>query len=177
MNDSSFHDTVRVVPYQEEWAQRFQTMKERITELLMKANIECDVRHVGGTAIPGMCSKSIVDVLVTVDSEDMEIAPHALAREFYCLVECGRPGRYFFSDGDTEHDAVYIHLTTIENQVAKDQLEFKDMLLACPDVRKEYAALKRRLAEQYPYSRATYRLLKGKFIEKCLEKGYGVQGN
>ena len=48
----------------------------------MRANIECDVRHVGGTAIPGMCSKPIVDVLVTVDSEDMEIAPHALAREF-----------------------------------------------------------------------------------------------
>lgn len=73
MYGSSFHDTVRVVPYQEEWAQRFQTIKERITELLMKANIECDVWHVGGTAIPGMCGKSIVDVLVTVDSEDMEI--------------------------------------------------------------------------------------------------------
>ena len=85
----------------------------------MRANIECDVRHVGGTAIPGMCSKPIVDVLVTVDSEDMEIAPHALAREFCCLGECGRPGRYFFSDGDTEDDAVYIHLTTAANQVAR----------------------------------------------------------
>ena len=85
-------DTVRVVPYQEEWVQRFQAMKERITEILMKANIECDVQHVGGTAIPGMCSKPIVDVLVTVDVENMEIAPHALAREFYCLGECGRPG-------------------------------------------------------------------------------------
>lgn len=113
-------------------------MKERITEILMRANIECDVRHVGGTAIPGMCSKPIVDVLVTVDSEDMEIAPHALAREFCCLGECGRPGRYFFSDGDTEDDAVYIHLTTAANQVARDQLEFKDILLACPDVREEY---------------------------------------
>lgn len=112
-------------------------MKERITEILMRANIECDVRHVGGTAIPGMCSKPIVDVLVTVDSEDMEIAPHALAREFCCLGECGRPGRYFFSDGDTEDDAVYIHLTTAANQVARDQLEFKDILLACPDVREE----------------------------------------
>ena len=127
-------------------------MKERITEILMRANIECDVRHVGGTAIPGMCSKPIVDVLVTVDSEDMEIAPHALAREFCCLGECGRPGRYFFSDGDTEDDAVYIHLTTAANQVARDQLEFKDILLACPDVREEYAALKQRLAEQYPYA-------------------------
>ena len=30
MYDSSFHDTVRVVTYQEEWAHRFQAMKEPI---------------------------------------------------------------------------------------------------------------------------------------------------
>ena len=177
MYDSSFHDKVVVVPYQEEWTQRFQAMKERLEDILMKANIDCDVRHVGGTAIPGMCSKPIVDVLVTVDGENMEIAPHALAREFYCLGECGRPGRYFFSDGDTEDDAVYIHLTTADNPVAKDQLKLKDILLACPDKRAEYAALKHRLAEQYPNNRATYRLMKGTFIEKCLEEGYDVQSN
>ena len=174
---SSFHDKVVVIPYQEAWTQRFQAMKERLEDILMKANIECDVWHVGGTAIPGMCSKPIVDVLVTVDDEDMEIAPHALAREFYCLGECGRPGRYFFSDGDTEDDAVYIHLTTADNQVARDQLKLKDILLACPDKRAEYAALKHRLAGQYPHSRATYRLMKGAFIEKCLEEGYDMQGN
>ena len=114
---------------------------------------------------------------IIYEIQDMEIAPHALAREFYCLGECGRPGRYFFSDGDTEDDAVYIHLTTPDNQVARDQLEFKDILLACPEVRAEYAALKQQLAEQYPYSRATYRLLKGEFIEKCLEEGYDVLGD
>ena len=146
-------------------------MKERITEILMRANIECDVRHVGGTAIPGMCSKPIVDVLVTVDSEDMEIAPHALAREFCCLGECGRPGRYFFSDGDTEDDAVYIHLTTADNSVALDQMRFLALLQAYPDLQAQYADLKMRLAAQYPDSRAIYRLKKGVFIEKCLEKG------
>lgn len=175
MYDSSFHDTVRVVPYQEEWAHRFQTMKERITELLMKANIECDVRHVGGTAIPGMCNKSIVDVLVTVDSEDMEIAPHALAHEMYCFGECGRPGRYFFSDGDTEHDAAYIHLTTPDNQVAIDQLAFQDMLRASAELRKQYAELKIQLAAKYPANRDMYRQKKGIFIEKCLEEGRDVQ--
>ena len=177
MNHASFHDQVRIVPYRDAWVQRFRSTKEMIISILLTANIECCVYHVGGTAVSGMCSKPIVDVLVTVDSEDMEIAPHALAREFCCLGECGRPGRYFFSDGDTEDDAVYIHLTTAANQVARDQLEFKDILLACPDVREEYAALKQRLAEQYPYSRATYRLLKGEFIEKCLEEGYDVQGD
>ena len=177
MYNADFHDTVRIVPYQEEWMHRFHTAKELIIALLQAEDIVCDVRHVGGTAIPGMCSKSIVDVLVTVDQTDLEKAAHALAEHILCLGECGRPGRYFFSDGDTEHDAVYIHLTTAGNQVARDQLQFKDILLACPDIRAEYAALKQRLAEQYPHSRATYRLMKGTFIEKCLEEGYDVQGD
>lgn len=177
MYHSSFHDEIRIVPYQEEWMQRFRAMKKRITALLLKADIACDVRHVGGTAVPGMCSKSIVDVLVTVDKADLEKAVSALSEEILCLGECGRPGRYFFTEGDTAHDAVYIHLTTAGNQAAIDQLEFLDMLLACPDLQKQYDALKKQLAEQYPDNRAMYRLKKGMFIEKCLEDGYDVQSD
>lgn len=177
MFDDFFHDEVRIVPYQEEWDQRFQEMKERITDILWDANIECDVRHVGSTSIHGMCSKPIVDILVMVDEEDMEIAPHALAHEMYCLGECGRPGRYFFSDGDTEHDAAYIHLTTSDNQVAIDQLAFQDMLRASAELRKQYAELKMQLAAKYPDNRDMYRQKKGIFIEKCLEEGHDVQGD
>lgn len=177
MISTSFHDQVRIVPYQEEWIQRFRTTKEMIIALLLTTNIKCYICHVGGTAIPGMCSKPIVDVLVTVDSDDLESAARAMAEHILCLGECGRPGRYFFSMGNTEHDAVYIHLTTAGNKVARDQLEFLDMLRACPDLQKEYVELKIRLAAQYPESRAIYRLQKGIFIEKCLEEGYDVQSD
>ena len=177
MTDISFHEQVRIVPYREEWMQRFRIAKELIIALLLTANIECDVRHVGGTAIPGMCSKPIVDVLVMVAPGDLEQAARALAEHIPCLGECGRPGRYFFSHGDTERDAVYIHLTAADNQVAKDQLKFLDMLRTCPDLRHEYAELKTRLAAQYPENRAIYRLKKGVFIEKCLADGYDMQGD
>lgn len=172
MSYSSFHDEVRIVHYQAEWVQRFRAMKERIIILLMQADIECDVQHVGGTAVPGLCSKSIVDVLVTVAGENLTKAADALAREILCLGEYGRPRRYFFSYGNTEHDASYIHLTTAANQVA-----FKDMLLTCPELRKKYADLKQQLAAQYPDNRTIYRLKKGAFIEKCLEEGYDVQSD
>lgn len=170
MNNASFHDQVRIVPYQEEWVQRFRMTKEMIISILLTANIGCCVYHVGGTAISGMCSKPIVDVLVTVDPDDLESAARALAEHILCLGECGRPGRYFFSDGDTEQDAVYIHLTTTDNQVAKDQLRFLDILRSCPDLQKEYGELKNRLAEKYPYDRSTYRLFKGMFIQNCLSR-------
>ena len=171
-NDArSFHDEVRVVPYREEWPQRFRVTKEWIIAMLLEENVACDVCHVGGTAIPGMCSKPIVDVLVMVDQDDLEIAAHTLADNVFYLGECGRPGRYFYSDGNTEQDAVYIHLTTADNSVALDQMRFLALLQAYPDLQAQYADLKMRLAAQYPDSRAIYRLKKGVFIEKCLEKG------
>ena len=126
------------------------------------------MRHVGGTAIPGMCGKPTVDVLVLVEPEELETAKKRLATAFLCLGECGRPGRWFFSDGDSEDDATYIHLTTQDHPVAKDQLAFLQLLQTSPALCKEYAALKIRLAEKYPWDRLGYRTEKGVFIERCL---------
>lgn len=139
-----------------------------IISILVAADIECEVRHVGGTAIPGMCSKPIVDVLVTVEPDELESAARAMAEHILCLGECGRPGRYFFSDGDTDRDAVYIHLTTADNKIAKDQMAFLGMLQSSPELQVEYAEKKMELSEKYPHDRSTYRLLKGMFIQNCL---------
>nr|DAR21909.1 MAG TPA: GrpB protein [Caudoviricetes sp.] len=173
LHKSRFHDDVRIVPYQKEWVHRFHTAKELIIALLLTADIECDVRHVGGTAIPGMCSKPIVDVLVMVEERDLPRAVNKLSDEIFCLGECGRLGRYFFSDGDNEHDAVYIHLTTADHQVARDQIAFLALLQSSEEIRREYEELKCRLAEKYPHDRLGYRMEKGVFIENCLQQSEG----
>ena len=169
MSRMSFHDEVRIIPYQEEWRKRFRQTKEIIIGILLAQNIECDVRHVGGTAVLGMCSKPIVDILVMVKAEDLLPAVRELSEEFLCLGECGRAGRWFFSMGDNEHNAAYIHLTTSDNPVAKDQLAFLQLLQTSPALCKEYAALKMRLAEKYPWDRLGYRTEKSVFIERCLK--------
>lgn len=163
-----FHDEVRIVPYQEEWVHRFRTAKQLIIALLLTADIECDVRHVGGTAIPGMSGKPIVDVLVMVEECDLPKAVKKLSEEMLCLGECGRPGRYFFSLGDSDKDAVYVHLTTANHQVAKDQIAFLTLLQSSEILCREYADLKCRLAEKYPHDRMGYRMEKSVFIENCL---------
>lgn len=166
----AFHDDVRIVPYQAEWPRRFRLTKQLIIALLLEDDMECYVRHVGGTAIPGMCGKPIVDVLVLVEHDKLETAKKRLATAFLCLGECGRPGRWFFSDGDSEDDATYIHLTTQDHPVARDQLAFLRLLQGSETLRNEYAALKKRLAEKYPHDRLGYRLEKGVFIERCLRE-------
>ena len=169
MNGMEFHQQVRSVPCQEEWQKRFRQTKEVIIGILLAQDIECDVRHVGGTAVPGMCGKPIVDILVMVRSEDLLPAVRGLSEEFLCLGECCRPGRWFFSMGDNEHNAAYIHLTTPDNPVAKDQLAFLHLLQTSPELCEEYAARKTRLAEKYPWDRLGYRMEKGVFIERCLK--------
>ena len=90
-----------------------------------------------------------------------------------CLGECGRPERYFFSYGDSEQDAVYVHLTTADHQVARDQLAFLALLQFSDSLRQQYAELKCRLAEKYPQNRMGYRMEKGVFIECCLQRNEG----
>ena len=166
----AFHDDVRIVPYQAEWPRRFRLTKQLIIALLLEDDMECYVRHVGGSAIPGMCGKPIVDVLVLVEPEELETAKKRLATTFLCLGECGRTGRWFFSDGDSEDDATYIHLTTQDHPVARDQLAFLRLVQGSETLRDEYTALKKRLAEKYPHDRLGYRLEKGVFIERCLRE-------
>ena len=169
MNGMEFHQQVGIIPYQEEWRKRFRQTKEVIIGILLAQDIECDVRHVGGTAVSDMCSKPIVDMLVMVKAEDLLPAVQTLSEEFLCLGECGRPGRWFFSAGDNKHNAAYIHLTTPDNPVAKDQLAFLQLLQTSPALCEEYASLKMRLAEKYPWDRLGYRTEKGVFIEQCLK--------
>ena len=144
--ECAFHDDVRIVPCQVEWLRRFRLTKQLII-VLLEDDIECYVRHVGGTAIPGMCGKPIVDVLVLVEPDKLETAKKRLATVFLCLGECGRPGRWFFSDGDSEDNATYIHLTTQDHPVARDQLAFLRLLQDSAALRNEYAALKKHLTE------------------------------
>ena len=48
----AFHDEVRIMPYQAEWARRFRLTKQLIIALLLEDDIECYVRHVGSQPFP-----------------------------------------------------------------------------------------------------------------------------
>ncbi len=164
MRGSNFYDDVCIVPYRAEWPRRFRLTKQLIIALLLEDDIECYVRHVGGTAIPGMYCKPIVDVLVLVEHDKLETAKKRLATVFLCLGECDRPGRWFFSDGDSEDDATYIHLTTQDHPVARDQLAFLRLFQDSAALRNEYAALKKHLTENNPHDRLGYRLKLERFL-------------
>ena len=70
---------------------------------------------------------------------------------------------------DEEFNAHFrIKGTTADNQVAKDQLRFKEILRCSYEIMEDYIAVKEQAAALYPEDRTNYRKMKGHFIDAVL---------
>ena len=58
---------VDVVEYDPAWPQEFAEQRDRLT-ILLRGWLAEPVEHVGSTAVPGLASKPIVDILAPVTS-------------------------------------------------------------------------------------------------------------
>ena len=54
---------VEIVPYRSEWPELFQREKEHLHSCL-PSDLIGRIKHFGSTAVPGLASKPIVDMLV-----------------------------------------------------------------------------------------------------------------
>ena len=165
-----FHDIVALIPWQESWASIFEAECQRVEAALSSDAIAAKVYHVGSTSVQGMISKPIIDILVCPhELFSLEETAAALEKIGYTnLGECGRPGRYFMSKGDTSNEAFYLHLCYEDHQVAKDQLLFQKLERNIPEVLQNYISVKSAAAEFFPEDRDSYREMKGWYIDAVL---------
>src|SRR5881397_1337895 len=59
---------ITIVDYDLRWAEIFDAERGRIMEALSEQIV--DIQHVGSTAVPGLASKSLIDMMVAVRSMD-----------------------------------------------------------------------------------------------------------
>lgn len=129
-----------------------------------------DVHHVGSTAVPGLCAKPILDVLVSIPDFErgLELAP-VLARFGYEH----RPGeeipdRHYFRrrvEGIRTH---HLSLAEPSSRHHTITLAFRDALRADPVRARAYAELKRDLARRFPLDRVSYTDGKSAFVAEVL---------
>jgi GrpB-like predicted nucleotidyltransferase (UPF0157 family) len=159
--------TVRLAPYTPEWHRLFEEERRSIEEAVGAYALA--VEHVGSTSIPGLTAKPIIDIMLGVgELSEVEHCISPLVRLGYVYKgENGLPERHFFAKGEprTHH----IHLVQIDGAHWREHLLFRDYLRRHPSLAEEYAALKRRLAQQYHADRATYTDAKTPFITRVLE--------
>jgi GrpB-like predicted nucleotidyltransferase (UPF0157 family) len=161
-------DVIEIREYVPEWPTMFLAEKGRIRAAF--GGLAKDIQHVGSTAIPGLASKPIIDILLAL--EDLTETSAYLVR----LEELGYANvphvedaerRFFLKGMPRTH---HVHVVRSGGWTYWKHLLFRDYLLDHPSTMKEYELLKRTLAERFRYDRSRYVEGKSEFIESVIAR-------
>lgn len=135
--------------YDPTWPQGFEDEKQRLLGALGEADV-ATIEHIGSTAIPGLASKDILDIVVAMRTQD------ATERLVAALADLG-----YRAHGESPIDAGFawhwrigadggrtfvVHTCPAGHPRLADLTNFRDFLRAFPEERAHYVDLKRTLA-------------------------------
>ena len=155
---------VEVVAYDADWPRQYAEERDRIAAALGEAALA--IEHVGGTAVPGLPAKPVIDLMIGVG--DIERAGPAVAGlinlgyEYIPEFESQLPDRRYFRRGAPESH--HVHMVPVSGDYFAEHLLFRDWLRTHPQAAEEYGQLKRGLAGRFPHDRDAYRAGKVPFI-------------
>ena len=126
------------------------------------------VEHVGSTAIPGLHAKPIVDIAAATPTFEgfVPAIPRIEKLGYTFKGEFGVPRRHFFALGDPT--TVHVHIFEEDGKDWREQLLFREVMRASPELRAEYEALKIELAARHANDRPAYTAAKAEFIQRVL---------
>jgi len=158
-----------VVSYNPNWKDIYKEESEKIKNVL--SDIIIDIHHIGSTAIPGIKTKPVIDILVEVkDIEAVDQYNNTMEELGYeGMGEYGITKRRFFKKGGNKRTH-HIHIFQAGNEEIKRHINFKEYLIAHPDKAREYSELKEKLVNKYTYDVENYTNGKNDFIKEIDKK-------
>ncbi len=169
-------EVVAVVPYDPRWPKMFEQERLHLMSCL-PVDVIKRIEHFGSTAVPGLSSKPIVDILVEVanlEETRRRIAPilEAEGYDYFWRPLWGDDTPPFYAwfikrdkNGNRTH-----HIHMVESWFEHwDRLLFRDYLIKYPDVALEYARLKMSLSNCHQNDRIAYSQAKSDFIRRVTE--------
>ena len=156
---------IEVVDYDRDWPRQYVAERDRIDAAI--GDVALAIEHVGGTAVPGLPAKPVIDLMVGV--EDIERAGPAVAGlinlgyEYVPELESQLPDRRYFRRGSPESH--HVHMVPVSSDYWAEHLLFRDYLRTHPQAAEEYGKLKRGLAGRHRLDRDAYRAGKVPFID------------
>ena len=136
-----------------------------------------DVHHVGSTAVPGLPSKPILDILPVVDSPvaaERAVEPMTTLGYQY-FGENGIPGRFHFDKVVDGRTVVHNHMFPKDHPDVAKMVGFRDYLRMHEEAALEYARLKQELASRFRNERAAYTDSKEDFINRIVAAAQSEQ--
>lgn len=155
---------IEVVPYNNKWPLIYKNEAARI-QAALGDNFKA-IHHIGSTAIPGMISKPVIDIMLECESLDNKekLAPLLESLGYENLRRQIIPHRSFFSRKMTEDVSFHLHIYEAGDPQVRRHVHFRDYLIAHPQVANEYAELKAKLALVHRDDMFQYTLGKTKLV-------------
>jgi GrpB-like predicted nucleotidyltransferase (UPF0157 family) len=157
---------VRVVEYDARWPLLFTAEEQRIRDQCELVTLRLE--HIGGTSIPGMCAKPVLDIAAGRPAHaSIEGYVACLKKAGYeHRGERGLPGREYFRRGLPR--AYHLHLVEEGGPLWRDYLAFRDYLRSHPEAARHFAAAKRSLAARFSEDREGYLDAKSSHVQDIL---------
>lgn len=160
---------IELVPFNHNWESQAREEICLLDNLLDPFNPV--INHIGSTAIPGICAKPIVDILIEVPAtEDWNIIANILKTNGYILMNRA-PHRMSFNKGYTiggyADNVFHIH---VHETGDNDEILFRDFLRSHPDTAREYETLKLSLLPAFRHDRDGYTAAKTQFVTDVLSR-------
>ena len=156
-----------MVAHEPEWAKEFEAEAKQIG--LALGDLVVGLHHIGSTAIPGICAKPIIDILLEVE-DAVELDGRSSTMEglgYEPMGEFGIPGRrYFRKDSASGVRTHQVHAFGAGSPEIERHLAFRDYMIAHPVEAQMYGCLKQRLALEHPDDIEAYMDGKDSFIKE-----------
>jgi GrpB-like predicted nucleotidyltransferase (UPF0157 family) len=160
--------TVVMADYDPSWPEVFEKLRERIAAAL--GPLVLAIEHVGSTSVPNMCAKPIIDLDVIVRREDVAAAIAAVeALGYRHEGDLGVEGREAFR-WTAEFPEHHLYMCPEGSPAFERHVLFRDYLRTHPEKAREYAELKKRLAQQFHDDRSRYQAAKADFVDSLIEE-------
>ena len=156
----------RIVPHDPHWPALFDKEAKVIADVLGRASV--GLHHIGSTAIPGLQSKPIIDILVEASSlSALDSCTERLADNGYeARGEYGISGRrYFKKKPNSETIGFHLHAYLAGSYQIRRHLAFRDYLLLKPEIAAQYDALKTELSFPDGRLKPEYQHAKKPFVD------------
>ena len=163
---AAIHEGVLLRDYDPSWPDAFSLERSRLLSLL--PGTFTDIQHVGGTAVPGLAAKPIIDILAGVESMAVaEALAEPLCRSGYTTsAEFNKTltDRQWFMRWANGRRTHHLHVVVHGAGPWNEHLNFRDKLRTQPELAADYAALKLELAAKHTTDREAYTNAKQAFI-------------
>ena len=144
--------TVAIVPYDVRWTNLFEEARSELRAAMGQSIL--DVHHVGSTAVPGLRSKPVLDLLVTIsDLRAGAVLVPQLSELGYEAQPDDIPDRLFFRRRRGSIRTHHLSLAEPESHYYAVTVAFRDALRRDEALAASYGELKSQLARRFPKDR------------------------